>query len=391
LNPFGIGIYVSGEIRIATLKSVLSTGDYFSDFVFEYVTRPGDFALPIILANKDGKPASDAEVNTLEYYISPAARGVWTIADEAGATANFWFCPSEPPYPTGSISEQDYSMRNAGFYVRTVDFDSNYEDPANGIWRTVHEDSTVPGGATPSIEVTGLPTNSVTLYVWSLNETGVEMANGTRRSIKMDDGSVVERTVQEIKIVAGKLQYPFEIKGKSQNEYDYLVLSAFPNFNYHDGSGTPLKDYLTVKVQCSEPLPPSVRVAPVDKVVTANSNYSHYVTELKVEFTQAFTEDVEIKITPSLSSDSAANWSDYIRFSDSQDFTSLPAADEPKVTIKAGKLAPEPKLYVFALRSDAKTVGIGNYILVELGGLGVRNVVLLAEESVFLGHAQFLG
>ena len=87
LNPFGIGIYVSGEIRIATLKSVLSTGDYFSDFVFEYVTKPGDFALPIVLANKNGQPTSDAAVADLEYYrcTIPTPHGIIEIENSKDA------------------------------------------------------------------------------------------------------------------------------------------------------------------------------------------------------------------------------------------------------------------------------------------------------------------
>ena len=289
LNPFGIGIYVSGEIRIATLKSVLSTGDYFSDFVFEYVTKPGDFALPIVLANKNGQPASDAAVADLEYYISPSARAVWTIVDEAGTPANFWF--GNPGYPTGEMSLQDYSLRGAGFYVKTIDFDANYEvpsaDPATAIWRTVHQDSSIPGGATPSLELAGMPTNSVTLYVWSLNQTGVRILNGTERDVHMTADTTAKRTVGEIKIEAGKLKYPFEIYGLAQGQYDYLVLSQFPDFSYSDGTGTRYQDYVTVRVQCTEPLPPTIKVAPVSGTVTANSAYTHYVTELEVKLTQA--------------------------------------------------------------------------------------------------------
>ena len=362
LNPFGIGIYVSGEIRIATLKSVLSTGDYFSDFVFEYVTKPGDFALPIVLANGNGKPASDGAVEDLSYLINPAANGVWSIVDEHGAPANFWF--GTPAYPTtGYASSLDYSLRGAGFYVKTIDFDSNFEDSANGIWRTVHQNSTITGGTTPSIEVTGMPTNAITLYIWSLNETGVKLANGTERNIHVEHDKTEKRIVYEAKIVAGKLQYPFEIYGLAKDQYDYLVLSAYPDFNYNVGTGTRHNDYLTVKVQCSEELPPSIRVAPTLGSVTATSDYMHYVTELNISLTQAYTEDIKVTITPSFENgNTEANWGDYIRFSDAQDLTSLPEAVAPVVTIKAGSLVPETKLFIFALRSDANTVGVRNHI-----------------------------
>ena len=369
LNPFGIGIYVSGTNRIATLKSVLSTGDYFSDFVFEYVTKPGDFALPIVLANADGKPASDSAVSDLSYYVSPASLGVWSIVDGNGAPANFWW--GTPTYPgVGAVSSQDYCMRGAGFYVKTIDFDSNFEvpnaDPAQAIWRTVHEGSTIPGGATPSIEAVGMPTNAVTLYVWSLNETGVRVDGGVQRDIHISADTTEKRWVKEIKVVAGKLEYPFEIYGLADGQYDHLVLSAYPDFNYYAlGSpdyNTRIPDFVTVRVQCSEPLPPSVRIAPAKTPITATSDYTNCVTELLVSFTQPYTEDVEITITPSFENGAAVSWGDYIRFSDSQDLTSLPAAEAPKVTIKAGKLVPETKLYVFALKSDENTVGVANHI-----------------------------
>jgi hypothetical protein len=42
--------------------------------------------------------------------------------------------------------------------------------------------------------------------------------------------------------------------------------------------------------------------------------------------------------------------------------SALPTATDPVVTIKAGKLVPDAKLYIFALKSDSNTIGVLNHI-----------------------------
>ena len=70
MNPLQIGIYVSGELCYADLVSATPReADGYTDLVFAYKTRPGDFALPIVLAMKDGSPASNSETSN-EFLIN---------------------------------------------------------------------------------------------------------------------------------------------------------------------------------------------------------------------------------------------------------------------------------------------------------------------------------
>ena len=59
LNPPRIGIYVSGKLTYADYIGEMPVGDHFTDVYFQYMVKPGDFALPIRLATKDG-PADQA-------------------------------------------------------------------------------------------------------------------------------------------------------------------------------------------------------------------------------------------------------------------------------------------------------------------------------------------
>ena len=126
LYPLQVGIYVSGQLRYASLIDATSdatTG--FTDLVFEYKTRAGDFALPIVLATSDG-PASDSDTS-LEYLLNPARTGKWTITNDAGNTCKFYYwTPDRPASSPDGTRMTDYSLADCGFYVQTIGFDKEW-------------------------------------------------------------------------------------------------------------------------------------------------------------------------------------------------------------------------------------------------------------------------
>jgi hypothetical protein len=309
----------------------LTANGYITDFVFEYVIEPGDFALPIVLANKDGEPASNKVVADPSYYIMPGSRDVWRIDDGGSTVAQWWFNADDDGmnmYGDGN-RVRDVSLRDAKFYVKTIDFDSKFEvsdsDPTRRIWRTVHEGGAVTGGAVPTLELSGVPTRAASLYVWSEEQSGVRIEGGVQMPIHTSQGVTVTRFVKEIKIEAGKSVYPFEIYGLAEGNTDTLVLSEFPDFNYWE-AGQRAADYVTVKVECSGPLPRTIQVAPELTTVTANKNFMTSVTKLNVRLTQPYEEDIEVKITPAMFGAGAAagaeSWTNYVRFSTSPSVSS---------------------------------------------------------------------
>ena len=373
-----IGIWVSGELRFAELESVKRRDENFTDLIFAYQVRPGDFALPIRLAGADGAMLTPNSSGS-EYYLDFRQATVpdWDVrigGVAGGAPANFMYGrPIAPMAPDGT-PKTDYDLSLCNFNVKTVDFDAAWEDAATKtVWRTVHQGSSEidNGGDLPSLQALSLPTNNAySLYLWSEDEAAFRMPAGAdcvQRDVHVTASTTEKRWVREIKVMSGKMSYAFDLEGVTQGTTANLVLSAFPDFNYSKGTSARLSDYVTVPVKCSEPSERAVSVAPADRTVTATSAYTHYVTELKVTFNQVFTEDVEIEIVPSIQDPACPyKWWDYIRFSDAtdEDVTLQANPDKnPKVTIRAGATSSSTRLYIYALRSDEWVNDVSNHIL----------------------------
>ena len=376
-----IGIWVSGELRFATLESVKARNEVFTDLIFAYEVKPGDFALPIRLAGSDGSMLTPNS-STSEYYLDfrKSSSPDWDIrigGVSSGAQANFVYATTppfvvSPPESDGRVV--DYDLAKCNFNVQTVDFDDAWDDATTKTaWRTVHQGSCEidNGGEIPSLHVDSMPTNNAySLYLWSSDETKFKMPEGTdcvQRDIHVTSATTEKRWVREIKIISGKQDYTFDIEGVAQGTTADLILSPYPDFNYSDATSAILSDYVTVPVKCSEPSARAVTVAPASRTVTATSDYTHYVTELKVTFNQAFSEDVEIEIVPSIQDASCPfNWWDYIRFSSAtdDDVTLQTSPDtNPTVTIRAGSTTATTRLYIYALRSDEWVNNVSNHIL----------------------------
>ena len=396
-NRPAIGIYVNGVFTLAYLEKVNARTDIFTDLIFSYTVRPGDFAYPIRLAAADKSMVTDATqepagayyLNFLDINLGAAA---WKVDDStdslpATRTVNFFYgtmrySATSPDYTARHI---DYDLARCNFNVKTVDFDKN--DESAMYWRTIHEHATEaqPVGAIPSLEVSGVPTNSVTLYVWSENEGAVKVIAGrdvvkySQLDVHVTATTTEKRWVGEIKIVAGKQAYEFNLLGVAQGNDATVVMSAFPDFNYDAGTNTRLSDYLARTVRCVEPMPASVTIKPTKTVVTATSDYTVYVTELNVGLSEnPVGHPFEVEIVPAFTDASCPNkWWDYFRLAGTPDSdpTLTTPNGNPKVFFAAGSTIPTEiripmatgavatnavdsgKIYLYALRSDEFVTG----------------------------------
>lgn len=363
LYPLQIGIYVSGQLRYATLIDSTSDADTgFTDLVFEYKTRAGDFALPIVLATAEG-PASYSD-SSLSYLLNPLRTAKWRITNDDGNTCNFWFWTQNwyvtPPDGTRA---QDYSLSKCGFYVQTIDFDSTWEE-AGTLWRSVHQNSTITVGGAPSLEAKAAPEDAVTLYVWSTDENAVKVRTSDPpvNLVTGFDGEgnplTTPTQVGTVTLAGGQLKADFQIEGVTEGESCKLVLSPWKNYTYPDGTGDRITDFITVPVKCIEPMPPTAIVETDRTIAYANGNFMTYGAVLSVYLSQPYEDgDVAIRIDPSFADLSTADWGDYVRFSATQDeVTALPEAVAPTVTIEAGSTA-KKQIFVFCLRGDTHTTG----------------------------------
>ena len=402
-NRPAIGIYVNGKFTLAYLEKVTSPGGSltFTDFIFSYTVRPGDFALPIRLALATGKAmVIDSGEPSGAYYLnfldSSLGSAVWQVDDSTAAdpstytrTANFFYGTTRGwPSPDASKGypnrTEDYDLTGCNFNVKTVDFDN--KDESATYWRTIHQHATEaqPVGAIPSLAVSGVPTNSVTLYVWSENTNAVELIAGrdvasvTTRAVHTTPSTTAARQVGEIKIVAGKQDYEFNLRGVAKDNDATIVLSATPDFIYVNGTGARLNDYLTRLVRCIDPQPASVTIKPTKSTVTATSDYKTFVTELNVALSEnPVAHDFTVEIVPAFSDATCPNsWWDYFRLAattDADPTLTVPNGN-PTLEFKVGETTPasitiptasgpvttpvnDGKIYLFALRSDGYVTG----------------------------------
>ena len=368
LAPLEIGIYVSGQLRFAKLHNVKETYAVqgYTDLIFKYTTMPGDFALPIVLATKNGSVNYTGEEDNESYEYLLNNTDKWAIVNDAGNNCNFWLTGSVAgragSRPETDSPKKDYSLEDCGFYVRTVDFDNKWE--STSFWRTVHEGSRITAGPTPSLVADSAPTNAVTLYVWSTDTNAVFIAGGTAVSIVSgyDSGNPVYLNTRmgTVTLAGGQLSANFEIEGATEGESCNLVLSMWPRYNFN-ASYVRKTDYLTVPVKCVEPLPATIMVeAESDKAYVGISNeWQNAAAVLNVYLTQPAGEDLVVTVTPSIFGQGSLNMADYVKFSTEATSVKTIAAltETATVTLPAGLSgkANGKKVYAFLFRGDEYT------------------------------------
>ena len=386
LYPLQIGIYVSGRLTYATLEECKAdSANGFTDLIFSYLTKVGDFATPILLATETG-PASDADTADLAYKLNRTDK--WRVRNANGDDAKMWFwTPNRPASsPDGGGRKLDYSLSQCGFFIRSIDFASNWETPktdALPLWRSVHQNSTQTIGTPVALDASAAVEEAITLYVWSDDESAVKIKNGTPMNLVTgyDSGNnpIIKQTqVAEVVFERGRVTSGFSIEGVAENGTANLVLSAWPNYNYSAATGVRITDYITVPVKCIEPLPASVVVESDTLTAVADGDYLVSKARLSVYLTQAVSVPVTVTVTPAFEDGHTEPWGNYVRFSPTQDTVqTLPGGSTlPTVTIPAGSTAKYP-LYVYTLRGDAHTIGDGHQVQF--------NPTISAEDSAASG------
>ena len=379
-NPLQIGIFVSGRLQYASLVAFRrGAGDQTTEMVFRYVTKSGDFAMPILLAAYDGAdgaavPVREDMSSASYYYLNPLNRDDWKVTfnnSDTPATATETIqCTWQPaavssfmPPPGARPRLHSDSLASAGFYVKTIDFSDDAETPE--FWRTIHEGSTITGGGVvPKLAIDAAPEVETSVYVWSDDESAVKVKGGRTVNMQIDTaGTRADVQVGTVTFKGGQVEsQDFQLEGSvgGENRTANLVLSSYDVFHYSNATGDRIKDYLSVKVKCIEPLPPSVIVECDRNTAYANGNYTTYAAVLQVYLSQPCVNPVDVKLTPSFTDGTTGDFANYFRFSasDSIDEPSLDGSDyaEPTVTIPAGSVGRQT-VYLYCLRSDIHTIG----------------------------------
>ena len=336
MYPLQVGVFVSGKLRWAdlvetqyTYASPTGDGYYYTDFIFKYTTKPGDFALPIKLAVEDeyGNYVPANEAGSASGYVfnrlstANGDEGKWQIRDKDNVTGvandgNFAelvlassvdVMLNQKPWGT---RETDFTLKRCGFYVKTVDFHPEWEVapeyPDPGVWRTVHESSTKIGYGSAQIVADSAVDEAVELYVWSTDESAVRIQGGDTVTIvtnKTTDGGghVVDQTMQvqmaKVTIVGGDIYGAFRLYGVSYPKTATLVLSPYKNFTY-DSNNDRVIDYLEVPVACSEKEAASVYLEINPTEVTADGDLENAKSVVAVYLNQEVDVPVHVTLTP---------------------------------------------------------------------------------------------
>ena len=377
LFPLQIGIFVSGALEYADLVDVKTVDQGAlrarTDFIFKYVSRTGDVALPIVLAAEttDGiKPATDDASDSFSYVLNRTDKWAITTDEDEPKTPKLFFANDAQTAQIGVGGRViDYTLAKCGFYIQTIGFDSNWEVPQGeegAIWRSVHESSSITGGNTaPMLEALAAPDHAVTLYVWSTDDEAVSIKGG--KSVEMvvgyENGNPITKSVKvgEITFGSGQMTADFQIEGAEGGEGKTceLVLSPWVGYNYNV-SNVRLTDYVIVPVKCLEPLPPTVVVS-IDRdkaYAKVGDGWKEYSAIVDVALTQPVATPIDVTVTPSIVGYDGA-MADYVRFSTSATSVKTIAAlsETAKVTIPAGQLRASAKIYAFFLKADERTSG----------------------------------
>ena len=385
-NPFRIGVYVSGELRYATYDGELQ-GAAYTDFYFRYDVKPGDFALPIVLAvganGSTPRPANGNGLRDTVYYVDPRAasyiEGVtnpaWTIdnSTESGTAATATAVLSFKQ--TADVTSPDYDLRGAGFYVKTLDFDDAEETDA---WRAVPAGTTRTG----TIHLESAPTNTATFYVWSMDEDVVKVQGTETKAIHVSLPNATEsRSVAAITLVAGQQDYTFRFAGDADaaGRSTTLVLSGFDDFNYAAASNERRTDYLSATVKVTTAPDPYVSLTDAsgnNKVtVEATTDTTRY-TEMRLTFSKAYDAGpVTVALKQQINGVDVPDDEDYITdryFSIllDPDGDPLTTTSLRELTMPAGET--ELRFYVFGLGSAASLKSPGLTLVPDVSAQSVE-------------------
>ena len=400
-NPLKIGIYVSGKLRTASLQAVIPnslSGTNFFDCVFMYKPQAGDFALPVRLAVEDDSgnvfPADENDTFTT-YHFENA--NLWKVRyyDEDNPSRNgevVWkFCddPNTPggKRPSGGVAYtpmEDYSLKAAGIYVQTVDFDQGEWELPGEYWREVAMGDELECFLKVDSEATGAIQDS-TFYVWSMDETVVKVQSDESpvEIVTNIDHGVQQKTTVSIGTVTirgGSVTKNFYISGIESNKIAKLVLSPWKGFSFGHYTSEILKDYKTIPVKCGPPPVPSVNIsfdkdrpsAPSAKklLVDPSTNYLDRAADavpVYITLSQPYETDLHVNVTVRYEKNAARDpiADKFLSVSQNGDEYSSSDIYYTNVLFRVGETQQTVYVYPLGGNADTKSEGIGFYPVVQ--------------------------
>ena len=288
MYPPKVGVWVSGRHQWANVESlalaeVNGTVNYnFTDLICSYTAQPGDFGLLTLAAGPESAPVEAAADNTDASHYCLGNRAYWGIYDKLTTTnaCNFWLtsltAASIAPainndFPTDDGAPADWprdrDMSKAGIYIRTVDFDAATFN-ADGVWRRIAANGTsayVNDGKvkrSPTLAVPGgvATDHTVTLYVWTEDESIAYMKDGADETFVTNDVSFTRKVARitlapedgETKEIPGGIFAMPDATNKTTTVY----LSATPTNIFR--AGILITNFVTRTILVGPPEPPSI-------------------------------------------------------------------------------------------------------------------------------------
>ena len=392
INPPKVGVYVSGQLRGATVVSALPPADkgWYTDVLCSDTVRPGDLALPMTLANQAGKEMGDGSAS--EYYLDTIPRsGAWRLMSYERESASTWdtvvatntctFKYGETKFfnvNASAASEMtewttDYALKQAGLYLKSVDFTAAEYSVAHG--RTEKVNVGIVGGVNTN--------GNGTVYAMVKDGDAVALAEDSVEVVTVAEDpngdTDVAYQVAKVTIPSGTDvdSFSFKVKGVTQGGESTVYLSTTKSFTYGDSKDL-VTNFVTAVVKCVEPPPPYISVTldgAASKSVTSNANYTDYAAKLTVTLSEAHTSDVTVDVTPAMVSNNGTDpLGKYIGMSTYSENGFLEKVSTVAFTaaeMAAGTLSKD--LYVYVLGADDQTDGVGKGILFKPANVAIYN------------------
>ncbi|MBR6588399.1 MAG: hypothetical protein IKK82_13385, partial [Kiritimatiellae bacterium] len=382
INPPKVGVYVSGQLRGATIVSALPAADkgWYTDILCSYAVRPGDLALPMTLANQSGKEMGDG--SAAEYYLDTVPRsGVWSLIAYERESSFTWntvvatntctFKYGETQFFNSNASAAaemndwttDYALKQAGLYLKSVDFTAAEYSVAQG--RTEKVTVGIVGGVNTN--------GNGMVYAMVKDGGAVALAEDSVEVVTVPEDpngdADVAYQVAKVTIPSGADvdTFSFKVKGITQGAESTVYLSTTKSFAYGDAHDL-VTNFVTAVVKCVEPPPPYISVTldgAASKSITSNSNYKDYAAKLTVTLSEPHTSDVTVDVSPAMVSNNGTDpLGKYVGMSTYSENGFLEKVNTVTFTaaeMAAGTLSKD--LYVYVLGADDQTDGVGKGII----------------------------
>lgn len=364
----GFGIFVSGSLMNAKIVNVTTNTSYFTELECEYQVRGGDISLPIHLSDADKHEITGRKDKPVYYFCNSS---MWSIVPEgmesSGIAARLSYVssainPDAAEY-VDAYRKTDYSLNEAGLYVRAIDFDSNYADSSASpkIWREIHDGLTSTTTIQPMLHVPGgsNPDTTYYLYLW-LEESG------GNSNFSLPDAQLTydSRAVQRVSIEPHTTNLPVRIRASSPGSTATIYMAPTPTNRYIrvGEEVTLVTNFVKRVVKCKTAPEPYIWMSidndyNSEKAVTATTNKSAAVAQLFVNLSAPYSEDMTVTIVPSMEDAADVFDSKIIGMSD-RTLSSSWADTVTNVVIKAGETQGSVYVYALGATDSSATYGI---------------------------------